>query len=252
MRKLAACILALGLVLLALPAAAQSLMLVTFLDVENGEAALVQVDGQAMLVDAGTAQGRGALMQALVDLRVSSLAYAVITHPSAGRTGALDRVALFYDMTGLYLPDNAYARDSSCVQRARLLAQRRGATVTAPADGSAWPLGSAAVTVWRVPDSDGGAGLVLRVDHGRSSVLFLGGADPESIRGLPLSPASVVCGSGAQVRALAFAPVYAIITGGEKSTPETAKNVTFLALNERGNMSFISDEASIWLQGIHK
>lgn len=252
MRKLAACILVLGFVLLALPAAAQSLMLVTFLDTEKGEAALVQVDGQAMLVDAGAAQGRGALMQALVDLRVSPLDYVVVTHPEAGRIGALDRVALFYDMTGLYVPDSSFARTSSCVQRAKLLAQRRGAVVMAPADGFTWTLGSAAVTVWSVPDARGEPGLVLRVDHGQSSILFLGGANLESIRELQMSPANVVRGSGAQTAALAFPPQYAVITDGGKSDLETTKSVTFLALNERGNLSFMSDEISIWLQGIHK
>lgn len=252
MRKLAACILVLGVMMLALPGSAESLMLVTFLDVENGEAALVQVDGQAMLVDAGTAQGRGTLMQALVDLRAASLAYVVITHPEAGRIGALDRVALFYDMAGLYAPDSAYARTSSCMQRAQLLAQRRGATVLAPADGYTWQLGSAAITVWSVPDADGGAGLVLHVQHGQSSLLFLGGADPQSIRDLQITAASVVRGSAAQIGALAGMPQYAVITDGEKSASESAKNVTFLALNERKNVSFMSDETSIWLQGIHK
>lgn len=65
---------------------------VHFLDVNAGDAVLLQADGKNMLIDAGTASSGNLTRHYLQSLGISELDVVMITSPEEGRTGAMTNI----------------------------------------------------------------------------------------------------------------------------------------------------------------
>jgi competence protein ComEC len=170
---------------------------VTFLDVGQGDAALIDLpNGRAMLIDAGGNPGGGpdpgssVLVPLLRARRRSVIDIAVLTHPHPDHYGGLGAVLQQIGIAELW--DNGQAETEAELQAPSLEASRllaaaraRGALVRAPAALCGHPRndGGARIQVLApCPRYDAGYdandnSLVLRIDYGRRRLLFAGDAE---------------------------------------------------------------------------
>jgi competence protein ComEC len=161
---------------------------VVFLDVGQGDAAIVRSAGQTALIDAGGSvggasdPGSASVLPALAALRVRKLDLVVLSHPHPDHYGGLAAVLASLPVTELW--DTGQAEAEGASQVAQLLAQvrARGGTVRGPEQlcSATRRLGRAALEVLApCPRFDEGYGpndnsFVLRLSHGRRSFLFTG------------------------------------------------------------------------------
>lgn len=86
---------------------------VHFLDVNEGDAVLLQADGQNMLIDAGTTGSGNLTKHYLKSLKISEFDQVLVTSPEEGRTGGLtnilnDTPARHYSDGGWNVSDGTY------------------------------------------------------------------------------------------------------------------------------------------------
>jgi len=170
---------------------------VTFLDVGQGDAALVETaDGRAMLIDGGAATdaydaGRMVIAPVLWDRGIRRLDVVVATHPQLDHVGGLAFVLRKFDVGQLWT--NGVAREVAFLQRLERIVTERHVPVRAvtAADG-ALALGSCQAHVLN-PDASEGPGaaraegarlnnqsIVLHLACGSSTVLFTGDIESEA------------------------------------------------------------------------
>ena len=76
---------------------------VHFIDVGQGDSALLLSGGQAVLIDAGTAESGAAVVRYLEDLGVTRLYAAVATHPHADHIGGMAQVLNTFPVEHFYM-----------------------------------------------------------------------------------------------------------------------------------------------------
>ena len=164
---------------------------ITFLDVGQGDAALLQVREGAVLVDQGPPEAE--VSDQLRDLGVDTLAALVLTHPQRDHIGGAANV-LQEERVGLVLDPRlpfASPYEDAAVAEAR----EEGVPVVTARAGRSYRLGRLRLSVlW--PDADGSFGedpndhaIVLVASYGRVDALLT--ADAESNVTLPLHPPPV-------------------------------------------------------------
>ena len=170
---------------------------ITFLNVGQGDAALVECDGHAMLVDGGSVVQSGKIYTVLKEKNIRHLDYVAATHPDADHVGGLS-VALHYARADNVLVSvqeseeqsfqtflrtaEQFSRANSRIAEDNDLADSQNSTdkskaITVVSARDVFSLGSARVEVLgpvALTDSDNDNSLVLRIVHGECSVLLTG------------------------------------------------------------------------------
>ena len=170
---------------------------VTFLDVGQGDAALVETaDGRAMLIDGGGAfdsydAGRMVIAPVLWDRGIRRLDVVVATHPQLDHVGGLAFVLRKFDVGQLWT--NGVVREAAFLQRLeRIVTERRVPVRAVTAGDGELALGSCRARVLN-PDASEGPGasraegarlnnqsIVLHLACGSSTVLFTGDIESEA------------------------------------------------------------------------
>ena len=178
MKRTAACLLA--LLLFAAAFCARAELEVHFLDVGEGDAALVLCDGEAMLIDGG-GPSRSGFIYAYIKEHTERLRVVVATHPHEDHVGGLPGALNAVPVDAVWSPVTEW--DGSSFRALLRYAELQGAPVVVPDEGDRLSLGGAVVTVlhcwpdaWDVNDMS----IVLRVDYGAVSFLFTGDAEAMS------------------------------------------------------------------------
>ena len=200
-----------------------------FIDVGQGDCALISCDDQWLLIDAGPPQASSTVYSVLRRLGVARLDYLVSTHPDAdhagGISGALEAAACgtFYSPTA---ESDTRTWRSLCERLGR-----QGVPITIPAPGDSFSLGAARVTFLgpvHPASDDNNNSLVLRIDHGDDSFLFTGDAEREEESDLLSSGANLradvlkvghhgSAGASSPAFLAAVAPQHAVISVGDNS-----------------------------------
>lgn len=166
---------------------------VHYIDVGQADAILVRCDGRSMMIDGGNAADSSRIYSYLKNRDISYLDYIVCTHAHEDHAGGLAG-ALNYATVGV-----AYApvTESSCKEFMNFVEylSRQNVSVTVPAAGDSFSLGSSTVSVLGPvqPASDpNNTSIVLRIEYGDTSFLFTGDAEREEEQdmldtGVPLS-----------------------------------------------------------------
>ena len=151
---------------------------VHFIDVGQGDAALVLCDGQAMLIDGGEATASSKIYAYLKNHQVNYLDYIVATHAHSDHIGGLSG-ALNYAMVGTALcPVTDY--DSKTFNSFVKYLGRQNVAITVPQAGGTFSLGSAAVQVLapqKAYEEPNDTSIVLKISYGEISFLFTGDAE---------------------------------------------------------------------------
>ncbi len=178
MRRIAAFI----LVLLLLPAIALADLEVHFLDVGQGDCAVILCDGETMIIEGGPYGASGKVYSYVrKTLNLRHVDYLVSTHPHVDHVYGLSTVLNAAQVDLVLSPVLQW--DSRSFNAMLKYAKKQDAPVTVPEEGDTLKLGNAVVTIlhcWpeaiqenRTNDSS----IVLRIDYGNTSFLFTGDAE---------------------------------------------------------------------------
>ena len=79
-------------------------MIIHFIDVGQGDAILIQVNNQNMLIDSGPKESQSNLLNYLSSLKIEKLDYIIATHPHEDHIGNMYSVIKQYDIGEFYAP----------------------------------------------------------------------------------------------------------------------------------------------------
>ncbi len=177
MSKLMRC---LALVILLAAHAARAELDVHFLDVGQGDAALVVCDGEAMLIDGGPVTASQYLFSYLRQ-NVDALDVVVATHPHDDHIGGLAAALNGVPCGMIYSPVTEW--DGISWTNVQKYAEAQGIPIVVPDEGDTFPLGGAVVSIlhcWPDAWAENDMSIVLRVDYGATGFLFTGDAEKMS------------------------------------------------------------------------
>ncbi len=158
--------------------AADTYFEVHFLDVGQGDCALVLCDGQAMLIDGGEASESNKVYAYLQNHGVDHLDYIIATHAHSDHVGGLSAALNYATVDHALCPVTDY--DSKAFRSFIKYLKKQNISITVPKDGDKFNIGSAKVYVFGpVKDYDevNDASIVLKVVYGKTSFLFTGDAE---------------------------------------------------------------------------
>ena len=146
---------------------------IRFLDVGQGDAALVECDGHYMLIDGGDIEAGDKVYQTLKEQGVRKLDILVISHLHLDHMGGLNKTLEYTTSVGLTLSNSAHAEREVFRQLERKL-QEDGSQITVPAVRDTYQLGSATIEVLDVSTAEENDSLVLMITYGDTRFLFTG------------------------------------------------------------------------------
>ena len=161
---------------------------VHFLDVGQGDSALLLSGGEAVLIDAGTQESGEEIVRYLRALGVEELYAAVATHPHADHIGGMAQVVEAFPVEHFYMgPETA-----STATYGRMLdaLEARAIQPTLPQSGETLDFASGASLTFLGPADDvsdeetNNRSLITLFEAGAHSVLFMGDAEAEAERSL--------------------------------------------------------------------
>lgn len=160
-------------------ASLQKTLRVQFIDVGQGDCALLTCGDQSLLIDGGPREAAQKTYAILKDQGITHLDHVIATHPDEDHCGGMAG-ALHYATCGAFYCSVDH-HDTETFND--VLASLQGAPVIVPSVGDEFMLDAAKVRfvgpAERTQDSNNGS-LVCRVDFGETSFLFTGDAEAES------------------------------------------------------------------------
>lgn len=151
---------------------------VTWLDVGQGDAAVIQCGGQSMLIDGGKPEKSSYIYAWLQQHGLSYLDVIVATHVDADHIGGLSGALNYASVGTAYCPVTTGTTET--FQSFVKYLEQRGKQITVPTAGETFALGGAQVQILgplhRAEDSNDNS-IVLKVSFGATSFLFTGDAE---------------------------------------------------------------------------
>lgn len=151
---------------------------VRYIDVGQGDAAIVSCDGHHLLIDGGPSDQSSKIYTILKNLGITEFDVVIATHPDADHIGGISG-ALNTASTSRCYCSVTQADTKTFASMAKYL-DSHGAKLQVPKAGDSFELGGARVTfvgpVKRL-EGDNNNSLVVRLDYGSTSFLFMGDAE---------------------------------------------------------------------------
>lgn len=162
----------------AVPAATGEII-VSFIDVGQGDAVLLRSVDNAILIDAGDHRARNIVLDYLREAGVSRLCYVVATHPHADHIGGMVQVLRDLEIGRVLMPD--VTNDTDTFEFFLEAIENNNIPVTIPEPGDVFRAGIIVLTT-KGPapgrhSNINNASLVMRMEHGATSFLFTGDAE---------------------------------------------------------------------------
>lgn len=228
---------------------------VHFLDVGQGDAALLLCDGHAMLIDGGNTADSSLIAAYLKEQEVKHLDYIVATHAHEDHVGGLSGALNVSSVDTAYAPVKEY--DSKAFQNFVKYVNKQNKQIIIPKAGETFYLGTAKVQVLGPQKEydtspENNSSIVLKVTHGSVSFLFTGDAERESeedilAAGYDLSATVLkVPHHGSESSTYypflrAIMPQYAVISVGEENSYGHASDAVLSRLRDANIKVFRTD-----------
>lgn len=170
---------------------------VHFIDVGQGDAALLLSGGQAVLVDAGTSQSADSLVRYLQELGVTELYAAIATHPHADHIGGMAQVIEAFPVEHFYM--GAETQNTATYERMLDALDAQGVPVSVPEPGEELVFDSGASVTFLGPADDVPKGnlndrsLICLFRAGEQDVLLMGDAESAAEQSLLAHYPSLRC-----------------------------------------------------------
>lgn len=148
---------------------------VHFIDVGQADCALLESDGQYILIDGGNVADGENVVNYLLNAGVKELSAVFCSHAHEDHVGGLAAVLEAFPTKAVYAPTRTYS--SGCFDKFLYYADQQRLTVQIPAPGDALTFGGATVTVLGPVKSyaeTNDTSLVLMVHFGNNRFLFTG------------------------------------------------------------------------------
>ena len=158
----------------------KELLTVTFLDVGQGDAAVLQCGDQTMMIDGGKAKASSYIYSWLKKNQISYLDVMVATHTDADHIGGLSGALNYAKVGTAYCP--VTSGTTKTFQSFVRYLKKQGKSITVPKAGDEFSLGGAQVRILGPtdPQAEGNnSSIVLKVTFGDTSFLFTGDAERE-------------------------------------------------------------------------
>lgn len=167
---------------------------VTFLDVGQGDAAIVNCDGRYLLIDGGPPSASKLLYSYCKTNDIKYFDYIVATHADTDHTGGISG-ALQVAKVGRVFCSVKQATQKSFNSMVRYL-NEQNVSLETPAVGDIWQLGNSSVSVvgtGAAGDSSNEGSIMLRIDYGSTSFLFTGDASEGGERNFSSAGGAMEC-----------------------------------------------------------
>lgn len=149
---------------------------VHFIDVGQGDCALIECDGEFAIIDAGYPERSDKVLEYLEEQNVDEISLMVATHPHGDHIGGLPAVLDAYPVETVWSSEIPYSNDYTRTFQNGVASQRIPLTV--PEIGEVFELGDATITrigpVHMDYDDVNNISLVLMVQYGDMRFLFTG------------------------------------------------------------------------------
>jgi competence protein ComEC len=158
------------------PEIADGELRVTFIDVGQADAALVECGGMTMLIDGGNRSDSDLIYTFLKDRGITHLDYIVASHAHADHVGGLAGALHFAAAGTVFSPVTEY--DTRAFENFLNALDMRGVSITVPSHGDRFALGGAQVFILGPvdpsPDDVNNTSIVMKIVFGDTSFLFTG------------------------------------------------------------------------------
>lgn len=156
---------------------------VHFIDVGQGDCALVETNAGNILIDAGTSDSKDEIFEYIDSLGVTEFEYAIFTHPHSDHIGSASAVVDKYDFNNIMLP-NAVST-TKMYEKLLTSIENENCNVILGEAGKSFELGGASIEIMApsssYDDEDlNNMSIVAKLTYGDVSFLFTGDAEKSS------------------------------------------------------------------------
>ena len=230
---------------------AQEDLLIDFIDVGQADSILIRNQDKVMLIDAGTNEEGKTVVNYLETLGITKIDYLIGTHPHEDHIGGLDDVINNFDIGQIYMPK--IETTTKTFEDVLDAIENKNLTVTAPNKGDKIELGQAKGEFMTEPildeDNLNVSSLVLRLEFGNTSYLFMGDAEKENEETIRWPKTDVLkvghhgsSTSSSESFLEQVQPKYAIIMAGKDNSYGLPTQETIDKLNNIGSEIYRTDE----------
>lgn len=230
---------------------AQEDLLIDFIDVGQADSILVRNQDKVMLIDAGTNEAGETVVNYLENLGITKIDHLIGTHPHEDHIGGLDDVINNFDIRQIYMPK--IETTTKTFEDVLEAIENKNLTVTAPNKGDKIELGQTVGEFMTEPildkDNLNVSSLVLRLEFGNTSYLFMGDAEEENEETISWPKTDVLkvghhgsSTSSSESFLEQVQPKYAIIMAGKDNSYGLPKQETIDKLNNIGCEIYRTDE----------
>ena len=238
------------------PADVNGKLVARFIDVGQGDAALISCDEHHMFIDGGPADASQKIYAIMDKLGIEHLDAIIATHSDADHIGGIS--AALNAATASVCYCSVETDDTRTFQNMLRYLEKGNCPLTIPKPGDTFALGGASVTfvgpVRDFGDDDNANSLVCRIDYGSTSFLFTGDATREAETAMLEEAANVRAdvlkvahhgsgGSSSKTFLEAVHPRYAIISVGADNPWEHPHDSVLQRLNAVGATTMRTDES---------
>lgn len=154
---------------------------VHFIDVGQGDAALILCDGKAMLIDGGKPKASNIIYTYLKNQGITCLDYIICSHPDDDHIGGLSAPLSTITVKNVFAPN--ITNDIKSYHTFMQKTEEKGLTIQHPACGDSLKFGSSTVDffgpVTESSTDKNNSSIVMKITYGETSFLFTGDAERE-------------------------------------------------------------------------
>ena len=154
---------------------------VHFIDVGQADCALIECNGEYILIDGGNVEDSQLVVSYLQRQGVEKLLAVVCSHAHEDHVGGLPGVLAVYPTHHVYAPTKTYS--SKCFDDFVYYTDQQGLEITIPEPGDYLSFGGATMTILGPTESyadPNNTSIVVRIDYGTTSFLFTGDMETQA------------------------------------------------------------------------